>query len=294
MARRLGTDIRSIYKRRSYLERKYCREIKSAVLNHTPKKHISRVHPGRLNFDIDSGIVLVGNDAHIWPGPFTPAIKAFIKLCKELRPKFVILNGDMFDGATVSRHARIGWERQPTVKEEIEAGQEVLDAIEKAAFKARKVWTLGNHDARFETRLAASSPEYAGIHGIHLKDHFPNWEPCWSAWIGDVVVKHRFKGGIHARHNNSLWSGVTMVTGHTHQLGVTAVPDYRGIRWGVEGGCLAEPYGEQFGAYTEDNPRLWQAGFVVLTFKHGKVLMPELVRVYDASHVDFRGELIRI
>jgi hypothetical protein len=35
-------------------------------------------------------------------------------------------------------------------------------------------------------------------------------------------IKHRFKGGMHAPQNNTLWAGVTMVTGHLHSQKVTA------------------------------------------------------------------------
>jgi hypothetical protein len=120
------------------------------------------------------------------------------------------------------------------------------------------------------------------------------WKPCWSTWINDdVVVKHRFKGGMHAPQNNTLWSGRTMVTGHLHSAKVQPITDYNGTRYGVDTGCLAETFGEQFRDYTEDNPRNWRSGFCVLTFKGGKLLQPELVLAWDERHVEFRGEVIR-
>ena len=109
------------------------------------------------------------------------------------------------------------------------------------------VWTLGNHDGRFETRLATVAREYAELHGVSLKDHFPAWGACWAAWINnDVVVKHRYKGGVHATHNNTMWAGKTIVTGHLHSAKVTPFDDYDGTRYGVDCGCLADPYGDQF------------------------------------------------
>jgi hypothetical protein len=36
----------------------------------------------------------------------------------------------------------------------------------------------------------------------------------------------------------------------------------------------------------------WRSGFVVLTFKKGQMLMPELVQKFDEDHVEFRGHLI--
>ena len=43
--------------------------------------------------------------------------------------------------------------------------------------------------------------------------------------------------------------------------------------------------------YGEDNPYNWGSGFAVATFKHGKLLPPELVQVQDKIAY-FRGEPI--
>jgi len=291
-AARLGVTKRAVLLRRVTLEGKYRCQI-------TPPEHPKNTrhnieHPYRLTETVKDGIVLVGSDAHYWPGPSTTAHRAFVRFCKELKPKLVVMNGDVFDGAAVSRHAPIGWEERPTVSQEIEACKERLGEIEGAAPKARRVWTLGNHDSRFETRLATMAPEYARIHGFHLKDHFA-WEPCWSIWVNDhTVIKHRYKGGTHATHNNTAAAGKTMVTGHLHSLKVTPYSDYGGTRWGVDTGTLADPDGPQFKDYLEDNPTGWRAGFAVLTFERGELRWPELVHVLDRNRVEYRGRSVRV
>jgi hypothetical protein len=255
--------------------------------------------PHRIYFDVSDGIVAVASDAHYWPGIRSTAHRAFVKFCGEFpNIKAVVMNGDVHDGAQTSRHAPIGWETRPSVIQEIEAGQERLGEIESAlskqSGKVRKIWTLGNHDARFETRLATVAPEYARVHGVHLKDHFPTWDTAWSAWVNDdVVIKHRYKGGIHATHNNAVNSGKTMVTGHLHSLKVTPFTDYNGDRWGVDTGTLAQVGGPQFLDYMEDGPANWRAGFAVLTFWKGRLLWPELVHVIDeeAGLVSFQGRV---
>lgn len=299
-ARRLGMSAATLAARRRRIEARTGRAIVP------PDKRTNRVkvdHPERVHLSVKTGVVLVGSDAHFWPGDDSPAFRGFVKFVKEMRPVAVIMNGDAFDGASISRHPPIGWAEQPTVQQEIEACQEALSRIEKAKpVKCKLIWSLGNHDARFETRIATVAPEYAKVHGAALQDHFPAWEPCWSTWINfntadqnsGVVVKHRFKGGIHAPHNNTLWAGTTMVTGHLHSAKVQPISDYRGTRYGVDTGCLADSYGRQFRDYTEDNPRNWRSGFCVLTFKDGALLQPELVLAWDENTVQFRGELIRV
>jgi hypothetical protein len=253
-------------------------------------------HPGRICFDVKDGIVLVGSDAHIWPGPTSLMMKAFVKFCKELRPNAVILNGDVMDFPSLSKHAPIMWESRPSVKEEIEHAQDQLHEIGMAAGRGvRKIWTFGNHDSRMESKIANLMPELKGLEGVHLKDFFPQWEPCWSTWVNDsVVVKHRFKGGDNAPFNNVMRSGKTMVTGHLHSAKVIAYTDYSGTRYGVDSGCLANPDAKAFVDYTEDNPKNWRRGFAVLTFLKGRLLQPELVLAWDQKSVEFRGKVIQV
>lgn len=295
LSEQIGCGVRSIYKRRDKIEKKIGRQLTAPGGAHF-RTRSNIEHSARHHLTVHDGTVLVGSDCHYWPGAVTTAHRAFVHFCRKLKPAVVILNGDVMDGASVSRHPSIGWENKPTIIEEIETCRERLDEIVKASPKAEHVWTLGNHDARFESRLANVAPEYAKVHGMHLKDHFGlAWQPCWSVWINEsVVVKHRFKSGIHAPHNNTIWAGKTIVTGHLHSLKVMPISDYNGTRWGVDCGTMAEPTGPQFIDYLEDNPTNWRSGFVVLTFRNGELMMPELVWARREGVVEFRGELINV
>jgi hypothetical protein len=212
-------------------------------------------HPAAINLGIEDGEVLIGSDSHYWPGIVSTAHKAFVEMAKDRKPKIIIKNGDEADFPQISRHAPIGWESRPKLSEEVDNLKAMLSEIEKSSPNSRRLWPLGNHDARFETRLATQAPEYANIHGVHLKDNFEKWEPCWAVFINsDTVIKHRMRGGMHATRNNTLNAGRTMVTGHLHSLKVTPLSDYNGTRWGVDCGTMADPYGPQFYNYTELNP----------------------------------------
>ena len=208
----------------------------------------------------------------------------------------VINNGDAFDGASVSRHPPNGWEDTPSVIQELNACTIALRDIQEAAGDAKLIFTMGNHDARFSSRLATVAPQYKSVQGFTLESHFPQWTFCMSCLVTDnLMVKHRWKGGIHATHNNTVNSGVSFVTGHLHSAKVTPWTDYTGVRYGVDCGTLAEPFGDQF-TYSENSPRNWRSGFAVLTLIDGHLLMPELCMVSDLGedYVEWRGELIDV
>jgi len=296
----LGINLSGLNKRRRRIEQK------EKIIIRAPRAtkqfehlQIAHIHPTKKDLGILNGTVIVFSDAHFWPGVYTTAFKGLLWAIKELKPKAVIANGDIFDGAGISRHPRIGWAKAPSVMDELKACTISMGYIEEAAKEARHnvklIWPLGNHDARFETFLAANAPQYEHVKGFTLRDHFPKWEPCWAVWMNDnTVVKHRFKGGIHATHNNTMWSGKNIVTGHLHSLKVTPFSDYNGVRYGIDTGTLAEPYGPQFEDYTEHGPLNWRSGFAVLTFVDGNLILPELVTTHGPDSIEFRGRVIKV
>ena len=296
----LGMDVTGLYRRRRRIENRTKDPIPAPQQEKTKVElQVSTTHPKIKNLGILNGVVIIFSDAHFWPGIHSTAFKGLLWAIKELKPTAVIANGDIFDGAGISRHPRIGWGKSPSVIEELKACTLAMGLIEEAAKEARHnvklMWPLGNHDARFETFLAANAPQYEQVKGFSLRDHFPDWEACWALWLNDsTIVKHRFKGGIHATHNNTMWSGKNIITGHLHSLKVTPFSDYNGVRYGIDTGTLAEPYGPQFEDYTEHGPLNWRSGFAVLTFVDGKLLLPELVTTHSPDSIEFRGRVIEV
>ena len=290
----LGISERNVYDRRARLERMKGVVLETVVTDPVRKASFTALVDENKRFarmEIDDGVILVGSDAHYWPGEASVAHKAFVKLAKQLKPKVIVMNGDVFDGARISRHDPLFNHNPPSVKQELEACQERLGEIEKAAHNAKLFWTLGNHDIRLARYIASNAPELEGVRNTHLFDHFPGWTYSWAVEINeDIIIKHRLFNGLHAGFNNTLRSGRTCVTGHLHRLLVTPWGDYNGRRWGVDTGSLADQDGEQF-AYTEAGPHQHGQGFAVLTIRDGMLTPPELCQVLDGVAY-FRGEAI--
>lgn len=302
VARAFGMNVRSVYKRRNAIERKTGRALASWTDDRSGRSKIDLDKIGaRKLFNISDGCAIIFSDGHFWPGERSTGFDALITLIKDLKPKIIINNGDAFDGARISRHPPTEWAHMPTVQEELDAVQERLGEIESVAPKGCPLhWNMGNHDSRFSMRLAQAAPDFQGVKGFDLPDHFPAWTHSWSLMLNPdhndkVMVKHRNAGGIHATYNNTLRSGVNIVTGHLHKCQVTPWTDYNGRRYGVDTGTLSDfgPDVQKF-IYAEDNPLAWGQGFAVLTFdKAGRLLPPELCEVInDVAY--FRGEAISI
>lgn len=298
VARELGTSERNIYSRRNTLAAKGI-ELPTVKASTSPISQST--YKKVINCDVSDGVVVVGSDAHIWPGPDTTAMKALIGVTADLGKsvRMLIANGDWMDGASTNRHDPHGWQHRPTVKEEIDCVGDALHRWRMAAKPVRtgvrSIYTVGNHETNFERRLATQVHQYEGVPGLRLVDHFPEWDLTWSCWLNrksrhPVMVKHRQANGVHAAYNNALKSGVNMVTGHTHVLEVKPWGDYRGRRWGVQTGTLAEPTGPQF-EYAENGYTPACAGFAVLTFKDGRLLPPEICEVIEGRAM-WRGQVV--
>lgn len=293
VAARIGMSRENVQRRRRSIEKKY--GIILPVADHRPAYNTAVIpehQKARVDYKLSDGQIVVFSDAHYFPDEITTAHRGLVAVIQELKPAAVVCNGDAFDGATISRHPRIGWDNRPKVKDELQAVQDRLGEIEAVSGSAKLFWPLGNHCARFETRLAAMAPEYEGVSGFTLKDHFPRWIPCWAVMVnGNTIIKHKYHNGIHAAYNNALKAGTSIVTGHLHSLKVTPWTDYNGDRYGVDTGTLADPYGEQFESYMECNPRNWRSGFAVLTYSKGKLMPPELAQVIEEGKLFFRGKV---
>lgn len=300
IADHLKMDIRNIHRRRRYIEERRGIKLAGTGKNSPDAKIVYPANGVRATTEIDSGVVLVASDCHYWPDLISTAHRAFVKLTKELKPKIVVINGDAFDGASISRHPADGtWQSLPSVKQELEACQDRLEEIQKAAGAAQLHFCWGNHDLRFNARLQQQVGDtFKGVMGMSLDEHFPLWRFSMSLMINDhTMIKHRWHNGIHAIHNNILKSGINMITGHLHSLKVMAWTDFSNLRtrYGVDTGTLSPVNADAF-SYGEDSPANHRSGFAVLTFHEGRLMPPELCEVIDEDEgiVYFRGQVIKV
>lgn len=303
VAKAAGMSRQNAASRRRRIEKKHGIRLLTIDSLQRPSVHQSMLVTAdrvEVKIKLTDGVILVAGDQHYWPGIVPVMHRAFCYLSKKIKPYAQIWNGDAFDGAGISRHPSIGWENKPTVKEELETVKERSSEVMAASPNSKRVWTAGNHDLRFESRIAAMAPEYRDVEGIHLKDHFPEWTPAWFVTVNEATpshteIRHREKGGVHAGYNNTKESGVTIVTGHDHVAEVRAYNDRRGRRYGVRHGMTADsPRDPQFVNYLEGRMVNWQSAIAVLTYRDGVLLQPELALRFSDDSFEFRGEIIKV
>lgn len=248
--------------------------------------------------EIKNGLLVGFSDSHLIPHQKSTAHKALLKLVHELEPAAVVDMGDLLDFASISKHHRIGWDRQLSVKEEVEWARDCLDEIAEAApKKCKRRRARGNHDQRYAGHISNNLSSYEGLKGFTLEDQLPDWPVSWAIRVNEMelFISHRWKGGLHGPFNNALWSGVSHATGHQHKQQVYPLTDLRGDRWGVDVGCLSAIYSPHF-RFMEGRPRNYRSGFCVFRFENYKLRQPQLVRVIDEQKrlVEYCGKDIQV
>lgn len=281
----LGVPQQSVSQRRARIED----ELGITLPRGRPETWRAQAHRTVVNLGIDNGTILVGSDLHCWPDIYGVAMAAFVDFNRRLKPDFVILNGDAHDGATTSSHARLGWDKRPSVAEEIEALSDYLDQVRKANPNAKYLRTRGNHCVRLDRYLASNAPLVEGMKGTTLADHLPGWEECIAIWVNGrhACIKHRGRAnGLHAVFNEVRRVSAHVVYGHLHSQKTIPYRNAAGQWYGVDLGMMA-PMDHPGFDYTEADITDWRSGFYVLTFKDGQLLPPQEATVLDED----KGEL---
>lgn len=297
IAKATGIPVRNVYARRNKLAAKGV--ILATVSNrgidtpHSPPLQFER----RRKFEVKDGTVVVFSDPHWVPDHSTVAQGALEAVIRKLKPVGVICGGDAVDGDTISRYDPTrGHHKRFTVREELDCVKEHFDSLDKVMDRACpyafRAFTLGNHDVRLSRFVATRAPELADMPFTRLEDWFPRWPLSWTVEInpggpGMTVIRHRNQAGM--LHLQGQKAGCHYIHGHLHKLNVHTLATFPGYRYSVDTGSLADPDSDGFD-YGEGSPNHCQ-GFAVLTYKDGKLLMPELVYVQD-DVAYFRGNAL--
>jgi predicted phosphodiesterase len=90
--------------------------------------------------------------------------------CQDKKIDLILLNGDFMDFHQLSKFVHDP--RKRNFKDELNIGNCMLDAIEMAFPKVKKIYKLGNHDERYEKYLKMKAPELIGVREYKLEVHF--------------------------------------------------------------------------------------------------------------------------
>lgn len=187
-----------------------------------PKSHAEDFTP----FDIKQSKILIISDLHI-PYHDNDAIKLALEYGVYKNVNCILINGDLFDFAGISRHEK-DW-RQRSVADEFEAVRTFLIGLRAMFPKAKIVFKEGNHCERWEKWLFLKAPEIfddpefkleARLRLGELKiDYVRDKRPIQ---IGKLTVLHGHElvggsGGVNPARATFLKTLSSVLVGHYHK-----------------------------------------------------------------------------
>ena len=212
-----------------------------------PESHAEHYDP----YEIKQTKTLILSDLH-FPYQDNEAIRAAIKYGKEKKVTCILINGDLIDFATISRHER-DW-RHRTVAQEFEAVRTFLRSLRKHFPKAKIVFKEGNHDERWEKYLFLKAPEIFDDPEFTLESRLRLGElnidivkDKLPVKIGLLTVLHGHElqggGGVNPARATFLKTIDNVLIGHCHRSSTHTEPTLGGSVIVVNSqGCLCGMY----------------------------------------------------
>lgn len=202
-------------------------------------------------FILSQSKVLILSDLH-FPYQDNKAIELAVDYGAKKGCNAVLINGDLFDFATISRHEK-DW-RHRKVKDEIEAVNQFFVWLKSKLPNARIIFKEGNHDERFDKWVYAKSPEIYDIAELTLKvilkldekgiELVTDRKPVK---IGKLTVLHGHElngsGGVNPARATFLKTIDNVLIGHVHRSSQHTEPTLGGdVIVTTSTGCLCGMY----------------------------------------------------
>lgn len=187
-----------------------------------PESHANPFEP----YIINQSRTLIISDLH-FPYQDNRSIELALNYGIQKKVNCILINGDLIDFATISRHEK-DW-RMRTVGQEFEAVRQFLKTIRHHFKNTKIVYKFGNHDERWEKWLFVKAPELfddtefklevrlrlGELKIVVVKDKRP-------IKIGKLTVLHGHElpgtsGGVNPARGTFLKTMESVLVGHYHK-----------------------------------------------------------------------------
>lgn len=223
--------------------------------------------------------MIIISDIHV-PFQNKAAVKLTFDFIKEVKPKYVAINGDAIDFYAISRYSR-NPHRRLQLQDEINEFHHFLDELEDASPNSEKIFVEGNHEQRWHKYLRDHAMEYEGLKCMDLQQILSLskrkvlWAPSGFTFGSAYIVHGDGLFGGKAGMTATKWMDRYMascVVGHVHRLAIVHRRTASGRIFGMEAGTL----GSLDPSYEMTGFADWQTGFCAITRYKSGLLVPSI------------------
>lgn len=252
----------------TYDERRNKKKIDASVFNKSIETHLQNYEPPTYTLLPPYPTAAIISDIH-WPFSYQPVIDRFTEYVGDMKPEWVILNGDAWDMYSHTRFPRSHNVFTPREERTLarKMNADFWEAIIRISPDSQCRQTLGNHDVRPLKRILEEYPESEDWiqEGLNKDFTFPGvttlFDPRQEVYLSDeIIVFHGYKSGIGGHRDYTLMS---CINGHTHKGGVV----FRRVRgkllFELNSGYAGDPLAKGL-TYTPQKIVEWTWGFGAL------------------------------
>jgi len=208
---------------------------------------------------------VIFNDPQI-PYHDKQVLELVVTFTERLKPHGIVLNGDVLDCHELSEFAK-----DPQSKGDIKRDITTVSSLLKRLAKVTKErwWLCGNHEDRLRRYIWKHAPALGMVDALsfpalfRVGDYGFKWkEKDRILRLGKLIVVHGDVALRHSGHSgkrNFEIFGASVLTGHTHRLGIYYKTNQRGVHAAYENGCLCRTTGVTWAPFPD-----WQQGFSVV------------------------------
>lgn len=210
------------------------------------------------------------------------AYSLMMSILQSLPISQIILGGDFADCYNINLHGK-NLNIEETLEEEVEDVISSLAEFNIIFPKAKKIFIVGNHEARLERYITNNCPELFGVTTIEklfflqqYKFTMIPYTPSQSYYVENIAVRHEPIGnGINCAQATISKSGESIIFGHTHRIQRTFSTTLGGKQiQAISGGWLGNKNHPAF-SYVK-NHHNWQMGFVLVYEDRGEFFIEQV------------------
>lgn len=244
------------------------RNVDSSIFKASIDKHLDRyVEPAVIPQEPFPTAALI-SDIH-WPFSSARVVGRFHEYVGDVKPEFVIINGDAWDMYSHTKFPRTHNLFTPREEQDRSRAmnEEFWKTIQKNSPKSKCVQLLGNHDVRPMKRILESYPEAEDWIAEKLRQLFTfegvttEMDARKELFLNaNTIVFHGYRSKLGDHRDFTLYN---TFNGHTHMGGVV----FRKVRGSVlfecNSGFAGDPEAKGL-TYTPQKLSIWTPGFAAL------------------------------
>lgn len=246
-------------------------KINNTIFETPIEKHLEKFAPRPVPFKDPYPDLASISDIH-WPFVKQPVVDRFHEYNGDVKPRYIILDGDAHDMYSHAKFPRTHNLFTPREEQAMarKMNEDFWIEIKKRNPNAECVQMLGNHDLRALKRILEAYPEAEDWISEKMKElfTFPGvktvFDPREEFIIGNIAIFHGYRSQLGSHRDYTL---LNVITGHTHRGGVV----FRKIRnetlWELNCGYAGDPEAKGL-TYTPQRITEWTHGFGIVN-KYG-------------------------